>query len=213
MTELDIQTVGARAEKHAAVPTLMFELAIEERKGKAVESIALRCQIRIEPQKRRYSAEEEQNLLELFGETPRWGDTLKPFLWTHASTLVPGFSGSTRVDLPVSCTYDFEVAASKYLHALGEGEIPVLLLFSGTVFARGSAGLSATHIPWDRESSFRLPVHVWRAMMDHYFPNSGWLRLHTDTLNRLMRCKARRAIATWDDLLLSLLTDAGETEQ
>ncbi len=74
-------------------------------------------------------------------------------------------------------------------------------------------GSGVSQIPWDKEASFRLPVRVWREMMNRYFPNSGWLRLHTDTLNLLMRCKARRAVASWDQLMLSLLKDAGETEQ
>jgi hypothetical protein len=213
MTELGIRAIGARTEPHAAVPTLLFDLALEETTGQLVESIALRCQIRIEPHRRRYSPEEQHSLLELFGETPRWGDTLKPFLWTHASTIVPRFSGSTRAELPVTCTYDFEVAASKYLHALEGGEIPTLLLFSGTVFVQGPTGLSVSQIPWEKEASFRLPVRVWREMMDRYFPNSGWLRLQTDTLDLLMRCKARRAVASWDQLVVSLLKDAGETEQ
>jgi hypothetical protein len=150
MTELGIRAIGARTEPHAAVPTLLFDLALEETTGQLVESIALRCQIRIEPHRRRYSPEEQHSLLELFGETPRWGDTLKPFLWTHASTIVPRFSGSTRAELPVTCTYDFEVAASKYLHALEGGEIPTLLLFSGTVFVQGPTLGQGSVVPSSR---------------------------------------------------------------
>jgi hypothetical protein len=208
MTGLSIRALGARAERHAAVPTLLFDL--EVRSEEPVESIALRCQIRIEPGRRKYSSAEEGPLLELFGEPPRWGDTQKPFLWTHASTIVPGFTGSTRVELPVTCTYDFEVAASKYLHALEEGEIPALLLFNGALFSHRDGALSVTQIPWDVESALRIPVSVWREMMDAYFPGSGWLRLHKDTLDALLRCKARRALASWDELMLVLLREAGE---
>ena len=111
------------------------------------------------------------------------------------------------------CTYDLEIAHTKYFNALDTGDIPLLLLFSGTVFLQGATGISVSQIPWDKEASFRLPVRVWREMMDRYFPNSGWMRLHTDTLNLLMRCKARRAVASWDQLMVSLLRDAGETEQ
>ena len=38
----------------------------------------------------------------------------------------PASPASTEVDLPVTCTYDFEVAAAKYLHALDDGEIPLV---------------------------------------------------------------------------------------
>ena len=213
MTELAIQVLKAEAEPYAAVPTLSFRLRLKETTGARIHSIALRCQLRIEPQRRRYSPEEERRLLELFGETPRWGDTLKPFLWTHVSTLVPGFQGATESQLSVPCTYDFEVAASKYLHSLDGGEIPVLLLYSGTVFAEGETGLQVTPLPWDRDSSYRLPVRVWRDLMDLYFPNGGWLRLRRETLDGLMRFKARRALASWDEVVETLLNERAEAPQ
>jgi hypothetical protein len=207
MIELGFRVTGARAEPFAATPTLMFGLAVSERGGEIIESIALRCQIRIEPQRRRYTKAEEAHLVELFGESPRWGDTLKPFLWTHASTMIPGFRGEATVDLPVPCTYDLEVAAAKYFHALEGDAIPTLFLFSGTVFARGDGGLRVQPVPWDREAPFRLPVAVWRGMMDNYFPGSGWLRLRRESLDALARYKARRALATWDDVVHKLLED------
>ena len=100
-----------------------------------MHAIVLKAQIRIEPQRRRYSPEEEERLLELFGEAPQWGESLRPFLWTHVTTTVAAFTGSTEIDLPVTCTYDFEVAAAKYLHSLGDGDIPLVLLFNGTTFS------------------------------------------------------------------------------
>jgi hypothetical protein len=38
-----------------------------------------------------------------------------------------------RCDLPVGCTYDMEVAASKFLHAIRDGVVPLQFLFSGTL--------------------------------------------------------------------------------
>ncbi|HEX3212521.1 MAG TPA: DUF6084 family protein, partial [Actinomycetota bacterium] len=137
MTDLVFDCIDGQADRYAAVPTLQLKLRISETTGAQVHAIALRCQIRIEPQRRRYSPEEADGLLELFGEPPRWGDTLKPMQFATVSLMVPSFTGSTEIDLPVPCTYDFEVAASKYLHALGDGEVPLLLLFSGTVFTKG----------------------------------------------------------------------------
>jgi hypothetical protein len=210
MTALAIEVLGARPEPHAAVPTMMLRMRIAEKAGGAVHAIALRCQIRIEPQRRRYTADEESRLYELFGDTPRWGDSLHPFLWTHIATTVTGFNGTTEVDLPVECSYDFEVAAAKYLHALGDGDIPLLLLFSGTVFTRGSSGFTAEPVAWDLEAPFRLPVAVWRGVMDLYFPNSGWLRVSRETLDALQRFKSARALPTWDQAFEQLLKQAGE---
>jgi hypothetical protein len=209
MTSLAFEVVGARPEPHAAVPTIIMRLRVSETAGGAVHALALRCQIRIEPQRRRYGADEEERLYELFGEAPQWGDSLRPFLWTHVSTTLPGFSASTEFDLAVECSYDFEVTAAKYLHALTGGEIPLLLLFSGTVFTRGTSGFSAEPVGWDQEASYRLPVSVWRALMDLYFPNCGWLRIGRDTLDALQRFKASRALPTWDQALDQLLKEAG----
>jgi hypothetical protein len=210
MTSLAFAVVGARPEPHAAVPTIMIRLRVSESAGGDVHALALRCQIRIEPQRRRYQADEEERLYELFGEAPRWGDSLRPFLWTHVSTTLPGFSASTEFDLPVECSYDFEVAAAKYLHGLAGGDIPLLLLFSGTVFTRGSAGFSAEPVGWDQDATYRLPVSVWRAVMDLYFPNSGWMRVGRDTLDALQRFKSARALPTWDQALDQLLKEAGQ---
>jgi hypothetical protein len=210
MTSLGFTVVGAEAEPHAAVPTLMFRVAVSESGGDRVHALALRCQIRIEPQRRRYDPGEEERLYELFGETPRWGDSLRPFLWTHVSTTVSGFEGRTEFDLPVECTYDFDVAGAKYMHALAHGEIPLLLLFSGTVFTRGETGFAAEPLSWTSEASYRMPVSVWRQMMDLYFPNSGWLRVRRDTLDQLQRFKAVRALPTWDQAFELLLKEAGE---
>jgi hypothetical protein len=210
MTALSFSVVQSRAEPHAAVPTIMLRLRVEEADGFSVHALALRCQIRIEPQRRRYSPEEERRLYELFGETPQWGDSLRPFLWTHVSTTIGKFAGTTEFDLPVECTYDFDVAGAKYLHALSEGEIPLLLLFSGTVFTRGTTGFAAEPLSWSTETTHKLPVAVWRAMMDLYFPNSGWIRVGRDTLDGLQRFRAVRGLPTWDQAFAHLLKEAGE---
>jgi hypothetical protein len=210
MTRLAFEVLGARPEPHAAVPTLMIRLRVTETGGGDVHALALRCQIRIEPQRRRYDDGEEERLYEIFGEAPQWGGSLRPFLWAHVSTVLPRFSEAIEFDLPVACSYDFEVIGAKYMHALGGGDIPLLLLFSGTVFVPGGSGFSAEPVGWDQEASYRLPVAVWRAVMDLYFPDSGWLRVGRDTLDALQRFKASRALPTWDQALERLLKEAGQ---
>jgi hypothetical protein len=211
MGEFVFDCLDGRAEPYAAMPTLMFRLRIAETTGLAVESIALRCQIRIQPQRRRYSAEQQERLSDLFGEPSRWGETLKPFQFATVPVMVPAFHGSTDLDIPVPCSYDLEVAAGQYFHALDDGEIPLLMLFSGTVFARGTGGgLLAEQVPWHKEATYRLPARVWRELMDMYFPNSAWLRVRRDTVDALGRFKSRRALPTWDETLSALLKQAGE---
>ncbi|MDQ3307563.1 MAG: DUF6084 family protein, partial [Actinomycetota bacterium] len=148
-------------------------------------------------------------LLDMFGTRERWFDTLKPFMWMQCSSMVQGFTGVTEVDVAMPCTYDFEVTWSKYLHALRESAIPVVFLFSGTVFTRGANGFGVEQVPWDRESRYQIPVQVWRDMIDHYFPNTGWLRLQRDTIETLSHYKSVRGLTTWEDAVVSLLTKAG----
>ena len=122
--------------------------------------------------------------------------------------MVQGFTGSCEVDLPVACTYDFEITAAKYFHALDGGEIPLFMLFSGTAFTRGQTGFSVEPVPWEKEARFRLPVRVWRELMDHYFPGGAWIRLRRESFDALHQFRGRRALATWDDAVETLLHDA-----
>jgi Family of unknown function (DUF6084) len=207
VNELEFTCLGARAESYAAFPTLVFRLRITEPSSGGVHAIGLRCQIRIEPHLRRYDPAEMELLGDLFGDPSRWGDTLKPMQFANLSIMVPAFTGTTEVDVPVPCSYDLEVAAGKYFAALDDGEIPLLLLFSGTVFARAERGFSVGQVPWHCETRHRLPVGVWRELMDRYFPDSGWLRLRRDTLRELHRFKYERALATWDEALELLLKE------
>jgi hypothetical protein len=210
MTDLRFEVLDATTERHAAVPTIVLRIHLEEADRRRVHAAALRCQIRIEPQRRRYSEAEEERLYELFGDPPQWGNSLRPFTWTHVSTTLGGFDGVLEFDLPVECTYDFEVAAAKYLHALGDGEIPLVLLFSGTVFTPGTSGFAVEPVSWSSEASYRLPVAVWRSTMDTYYPGGAYIRLGRETLDDLQHFKARRGLPTWDQAFTQLLKEAGE---
>ena len=206
MSDLSFRILGARAEPYAAVPTLVFTLRIESASGQRIHAIALRCQVQIEPNRRSHSPAEQARLLEMFGEPGRWGETVKPLHWTHVAVMVPGFQGGVTVDVPMTCTYDFEVAAAKYFAGLDGGEIPLLFLFSGTVFTPGASGFMVERVPWEKEAAFRLPVSLWREVMDLYFPNSAWIRLTRESRDALQRFKAERALPTWDDVVELLLS-------
>lgn len=210
MSPVAFEVIGARVEAYAAVPTLVLRLRITAADGEPVHALALRSQIMIEPKRRHYGPDEERRLTELFGETPRWGETLRPFLWTNVSTVVTTFAGATEVDLPITCTYDFEIAAAKYMHSLEDGEIPIVLMFSGTAFGTSAARLNVVPVSWSEEASYRIPVGLWRDMMDLYFPNTAWLRLGRETLDALQSYKAARALLTWDETFERLLKEAGE---
>jgi hypothetical protein len=212
MAELVFDWIGARAERYSAVPSLTLSLQISETTGQPVDAIALRCQIRIEPQRRRYSGAEAERLHDLFGDTSRWADTLKPLQFTTVSVMVPGFSGRTQLDLPVPFTYDLEIASTRYFSSLDDGAAPLLLLFSGTVFANVDGRLQVQQVPWSKEISCGLPAKVWRESVDAHFPDSAWVTMRRDTLDELMRFKTRHALPTWDATLRALLTQAGRDD-
>jgi hypothetical protein len=199
------------AEPYAVSPQLTARLRIDETTGQQIHAIVLRCQVRIEPQRRRYERAEQDGLRGLFGERERWVDTLKPFLWMQCNTTVQGFTGWTEVDLALPCTYDLEVIGTRYLHALDAGDVPLTFLFSGTVFTRGSTGFGVEQIPWACEARHVLPVAVWRQMIASYYPNTGWLRVGSEVLAELADYRSRHGLISWDETMHKLLAAAGGT--
>ena len=159
LPSLDFAVDSAEAVRFAAAPTVLFTVRVVS--DKPVRSLALNAQIRIAPARRRYSDRDRERLVDLFGPPERWGETLRTFRWTQASVLVPPFETSTVVELAVPCTYDFEVATAKYFYGLDDGDVPLELLFSGTIFyLADGARLQTAQIPWESEAAFRLPVQV-----------------------------------------------------
>jgi hypothetical protein len=211
MPELFFEVISVRPEPFAIAPLLQFTLRVSQSSAARSElvpirALSLNCQLRIDPGRRSYTTAEQEKLLELFGTRPRWGETLRPMLWTHANVGVGPFTDTVLVELPVPCTYDFNVATTKLLYALEQGEIPLSLLFSGTMFHDSDDGaLQVAQVPWDREAAFRLPVAVWKEMMERYYPNSAWLCLRKDVFERLYEYKRERGLLTWEDALEHLL--------
>jgi hypothetical protein len=210
VADLVFDCTGARADKYAVVPQMVMSLRISETSGQRVEAIALRCQMRIEPARRRYTDAEAERLNDLFGETQRWADTLKPIQFANVPVMVPGFSGSIDIDLPVPLSYDMEIGTTRYFAGLEGGEVPLLLLFSGTVFNVAEGRLSVTQVPWSKEAAYRLPVSVWREAVDAHFPGTGWIRLSNATIDELGRYKTGRALPTWEATIQALLAAATE---
>jgi hypothetical protein len=205
--ELDFSVESVEAAEHAAVPTLCFRLRIDAGEWE-IRSLALNVQLRIDVVRRAYDDPERVGLFELFGASRDWGRSLRSLRWTTASLNVPAFAGATAVELAVPCTYDFDVVATKYLHALSGGEVPLELLFSGTAFFAGPGGhLQVAHIPWDREARCELPVQVWRDAVERAFPGTAWLRVRRDVFDRLQAYKSERALLTWEATLEELLPD------
>ncbi|HZD32028.1 MAG TPA: DUF6084 family protein, partial [Candidatus Angelobacter sp.] len=207
MPDLGFQLEGAEVAQFSVVPTIAFKLRLTNNHlAETIHTVALRCQIQIEVTHRRYTAEDQDRLRDLFGEPDRWSRTLRNLLWTHVSVNVPAFVGSTVVDIPVPCTFDFNVAATKYFHGLADGDVPLCLMFSGSVFyARGESGMQVAPISWNKEARFSLPVKLWREMMDTYYPGTAWLCLRRDVFERMYEYKVRHGIPTWEETVERML--------
>jgi len=203
------EMLGARTVRYAAAPTLALDLQVSEPSGHPVYMIALTIQLMIDPARRRYDDATRDKLRELFGEPERWAVTTRSLVWCQLDVLVPAFTGSTVVTVPIQCSFDMELAAVKYLHSLPDGEAPLALHFNGTIYYPGEDGrLQMMLVPWANSIEFRMPVSVWRETVEHYYPNTGWVALHTETLEALQRAKLDRGLATLDACVHSLLEDA-----
>ena len=206
MPNLSFRIDAAEPDRSAAVPLLRFSLHVGESTAAPIHTAILSCQIRIEPARRRYSPDEQARLVDLFGTPERWGQTLRPMPWTTANFMVRAFEKSTTVDMPVPCSYDFSLAATKYFDGLGGGEIPLCFLFSGTVFYEGGhGGLLVAQVPWDREAYFRLPAETWKSLMALHYPGGAWMCLRKDVFDRLGRYKSGRGLASWEQAVEALL--------
>lgn len=215
MPELHFDISSIEAVPYAATPLLALKLRITNLPvEEPVHSLTLRCQVQIEPAKRRYVPAEQEKLVDLFGTPERWGRTVKPMHWMNTSVVVPGFTGETVVSVELPCTFDFNVAATKYFAALEDGEIPLCVMFSGTVFYQAENGaLQIAQVPWDRECNFRLLAAVWKQMMDMHYPNTVWLCLRRDAFDLLSAYKMRHGLPTWEQAIERVLrADSVEEE-
>ena len=207
--EVELSVLGVEPRARAAVPTLVFSLEATDASGLEIYTIALTAKILTEPARRAYDDSTRELLAELFGTPERWGSTTENVVWAQVDVLVPSFAGSTTFELPVLCNYDLELAATKYLYSLPDGEAPLVLHFTGSVFYRGEQDrLQVVKVPWSCNVGYRLPVEVWRSMMREHYPGGGWIRVRDETLDRLQRRKAARGLATFDDAVAELLEEA-----
>ena len=209
----EFEVLGARQIKHAAAPMLALDLQVRDPTGRQVYMIALSIQLMIEPARRRYDDQTRARLVELFGPPERWALTTRSLVWSQLDVLVPAFTGQTTVTIPIACHYDLELAAAKYLHSLPDGEAPLALHFNGMIYYRGEdGGLQMVLVPWTKSIDFRMPVEVWAQTIEHYYPNTAWVAVRSQTLEALQEAKRQRGIPTLDECLTQLLAEAARDD-
>lgn len=208
--EPEFSVLAVSARKHAALPALEFDVQVKEPTGRQVYLIALSAQIMLEPARRQYDAQSRERLVELFGPPERWATTTRSLVWHRSDVVVPTFTGSTTFRIPVPCSFDLEIAATKYFNAVPGGEVPLAFNFNGTIHYRDDDGqLQLSLVPWSCTTGFRFPAEVLREAIDDYYPSARWIAIHDDTLDALLADKARRGAPTMDAAVGALLREAG----
>ncbi len=204
MSGLRFTVTQAQAQQRAALPTIVFRLRIEC-DGEPIEAMVLRAQLRIEPQWRAYDAQQQALLNDMFGTPERWDKTLHTLSWADVPVVVPAFTRHTEVNVPVACTYDFDVTATRYLSALPEGDIPLRFLFSGSVFRRAQEGFSAEQVPWECECGYRMQAGTWQDAMKACYGDAALLRVDRETFDALHAFRARSGLTSWEHTFTRLL--------
>jgi hypothetical protein len=209
MPDLSYRVTGVEAASRGVTPLLHFNLEIISiPEDETIHAVILQAQIQIQSPQRSYSSREKEKLADLFSSPERWGQTLRNKLWAHSTISVSEFVGRTKTILPVPCTYDLNVAATKYFNALDGGNVFLLFLFSGTIFYAGpDSRLQVERISWNKECVFKMPVSVWHEMMDQHYPNSAWIYLHRDVFEQLLDYKREHGLPTWEATLERLLPE------
>ncbi len=207
MPDLGFNVISVEPAHRGLTPLLHFKLAITNTPPtESIQSIMLQAQIQLACPQRAYSGMEKEKLIELFGTPDQWGSTLRNRLWTHASTVVRTFSDRSEAILPVPCTFDLNVATAKYFYALEGGEVPLLFLFSGTIFYTGDDGrLQVSQVSWNSECAYRIPITQWQELMDYHYPNSAWISLDRETFDRLYEFKRGANVTSWEGAIGRLL--------
>lgn len=209
MPDLSFEITGVDADSRGVTPLLSFRIDItNDPREQYVQSVILDVQVRIEAVRRVYSDQEKERLRELFGDPSDWGRALRDRLWSPAGVVVPSFRERTQVDLKVPCTFDLNVASTKYFYGLIEGHVPLIFLFSGTVFYEQDGRILIHRIPWEKECRFRLALARWKELMNMHYPNCGWLQIGRDIFDQLYAYRRREGIPTWDEAISRLLESA-----
>lgn len=206
----EFEITGAAHLRFAASPTMVFSALATDPTRREIQSLALSVQVMIDPAKRGYGEAARDRLAELFGPHANWAPSTHGLPWAQVAVVVPAFTDQTMFAIQVPCTYDLEVAATKYFSALEDGDVPLSFHFNGQVFYRDDDGrLQVGLIPWSRTAGFRMPVAAWRAMIEDHYPGVGWIRLSDATLAALNEYRAARSLPTFDACVSDLLGDAG----
>ena len=156
MSELAFTIVDARVEPYAVIPTLVFRS--KSPRARASRFMRSRCAARSRSSRGNGAIASAKKSARLSFSARRIAGVIPcaRCLWTQVSLMVPGFDDKTMIDVPITCTYDFEVVAAKYLAvARRRRSAAACFLFSGTIFARGQLGFSVEQISWEKEAKFR----------------------------------------------------------
>ena len=208
MPDLSFQVEGVEVVANAATPLLAFKLRLSDANPEqTIHTVALRCQIQLEVTRRKYTAEDQERLARSVWRTQPLGpDPAKSFVDARQSgrafvhreqpwSIFPCRVRSISMWLPPNISTGWRTGKCRFAcSSAAPFSMPV---------REGS--LQVAPISWDKEARFKLPVKIWRDMMESYYPNSAWLCLHKDAFDRLYQYKVTHGIPTWEEVLESII--------
>lgn len=212
MPDLKFQVTSVEANTRGLAPLLEFKLQITNSLDESIHAILLNSQIQFQCPQRSYTNSEKEKVVELFGPPEMWSQSLRNRLWGQVSTTVCAFRGKTGAALQMPCTFDLNIAASKYLYALEQGAVPLLFLFSGSIFYEADGEFKVVPISWDSECTYHMPVETWNDLMQRHYPNNAWIYLDREVFDRLYAFKRKGAFLNWEQTIDSLLQNAKSDE-
>lgn len=213
MPDLAFAVTGVRAVADGWIPLLEFTLEIQSRpECEDVRALLLQIEVHIQPSE----GTSRRMLSACPGESSAArgsgvaAGAARRYRWTHVHTTVPAFAGTIAVPLLVPCSYDLNLAATRWFAACASDTVELAFEVGGTIIHMGDgAGLQVQPIPCGRDAIFAIPGATWMAMMEQHYPNSAWLYCRRDVIERLHAFKSDGDFDTWEEALEELLAAAG----
>jgi hypothetical protein len=188
-------------------PTLAFTIRIAELTGANVHAIALRCQIRIEPRRRRYTDTETDRLVDLFGEASRWTETLQPMQLATVSAWCPGSPARPARSFGAVQLRPGDRVDAVLPRARGRNGGAAVAGSAAQCSSRTAADTRSSSCRGRRSRGTACRWLLWRDMVERDFPNSGWLRCSRETLEALAATAPGTRCPTWEHTIRSLLSN------
>ena len=204
----EFEILGVRARRRAAAPTLRFSVGQRRLRDREVYTIALTGADRDRAREAHATTTRPASDSSSSSASPSAGRRPRAASLDQVDVAGPGFTGAPEFELEVPCTYDLEVAATKYFGGLADGEAPLRFHFTGSVFYAATRAHPDRPDPVGLLGRFAMPVEVWKRDDRPHYPAAAGSRCTARRSSACARCR-RAGLPTFDAAVGELLDGAG----